>query len=124
VTTQPPARRRNVALIALDVAAAILLLFVGVAVALTVITQALSYSGLHSQCGAGAYSGLTCNPVALGIVVYGLIAVAVLALFVGFGMVIVNLIRKRWTFYWPLAAVVVTLVLFYVGTWVAGATLP
>jgi uncharacterized BrkB/YihY/UPF0761 family membrane protein len=124
MTSQPPARRRNIALVVLDIAAGILLLFVGVAVALTVITQALAYRGLHAQCGAGPFDGIECNGAVLNIVVYGLIAVAVLALFLGFGMFIVNLIRKRVAFYWPLAGVVVSLVLFYVGTWVAGLTVP
>jgi len=60
----------------------------------------------------------------LGIVVYGLMAVAVLALFLGFGLFLVNVIRKRVAFYWPLAGIVLTLVLFYIGTWVAGMTVP
>jgi hypothetical protein len=67
---------------------------------------------------------MTCNGLVLSIVVYGLIAVAVLATFIAFGMVIVGLIRKRSVFYWPLAAIILTIVLFYIGTWVAGMTLP
>jgi hypothetical protein len=124
VTSPLPAPRRNRVLVTIDIAAALLLQVFSIVVALVVITQALAYSGLHSLCGAGAFEGMTCNGLVLSIVVYGLIAVAVLATFIAFGMVIVGLIRKRSVFYWPLAAIVLTIVLFYIGTWVAGMTLP
>lgn len=124
MTSQTPAPRRNGVLVTIDVVAGILLLLVGVALALVVITSAIAYGGLHNQCGSLEYGGLTCNSTVLDIVVYGLIAVAVLSLFLGFGMFVVSLIRRRWAFYWPLAGVIVTLVLFYVGTWVAGMTVP
>lgn len=124
MTTQPPTKRRNGVLVTIDVVAGILLLVVGVTIALTVLTSAIAFGGLHAQCGSQPYSGLTCNSTVLGIVVYGLIAVAVLGIFFGFGMFVVFVIRKRWAFYWPLAGIVLTLVLFYLGTWVAGLTVP
>jgi O-antigen ligase len=124
VTPQPPARRRNPALIVLDVVAGIVLLAVGAVLAIGVISSAIAYGGLHAECGDGPHGGLACNSTALGIVVYGLIAVAILALFLGFGMFLVSLVRKRLAFYWPLAAIVITIVLFYAGTWVAGMTVP
>lgn len=60
----------------------------------------------------------------LGIVVSGLISVSVLAQFLGFGMFLVSIIRKRVAFVWPLAAIVLTIALFYLGTWVASLTVP
>lgn len=124
MSSQPPPRRRNPVLVVLDIVVAVVLLAIGAVLALAVISTATSYAAIQAECGAGPYDGLRCNPTALSIVVYGLIAVAILALFLAFGMVIVNLIRKRLVFYWPLIGIVVTVALFYVGTWVAGMTVP
>jgi hypothetical protein len=124
MTSSPPLSKRNPALVVLDVTAGILLLIVGVVLGLAVIASAVSYGGIQANCGAAPYSGLTCNAAVLAIVVYGLIVVAVLAFFLGLGFFVVNLVRRRYGFYWPLAALVVTLGLFYLGTWVAGLTVP
>ena len=123
-TATPSPARRNPALVTLDIVAGIVFIVFGIVVALGVLTTAISFGALHDTCGAGPYDGLTCNSTVLGIVVYGLMAVAVLALFLGFGLFLVNVIRKRVAFYWPLAGIVLTLVLFYIGTWVAGMTVP
>jgi hypothetical protein len=62
--------------------------------------------------------------VLLGIVIYGLIVIAVIVAALGIGMAIVSLIRKRYTFWWPLGAIVIILLFFYLGTWLAGLTVP
>lgn len=121
-SSSPPARPRNSVLVALDVIAGILLILVGLGVGLAVLTSAISYGGLHAGCGAGPYEGLVCNSTVLGAVVFGLIAVAVLAWFLGLGFFVVSVIRKRLAFIWPLAGVIVTIVLFYIGTWLVGLT--
>jgi hypothetical protein len=123
-SSSPPARRRAPALVILDAAAAILLLILSAAVSVGVVVTAFAYSGVHAQCGAGPYSGLTCNSVVLAIVVYGLMIIAVLAAFLALGMMIVSAIRKRYLFWWPLGAIIVTVALFYLGSWVAGMTVP
>jgi len=60
----------------------------------------------------------------LAVVVYGLIIATVLTTFLALGMMIVSAIRKRYIFWWPLGAIVVTIALFYLGSWVAGMTVP
>ena len=98
-------------------------MLVGV-LALGVTTTALSFDSLRQLCGDGPYEGLVCSPALLGIVIYGLIVIAVIVAALGIGMAIVSLIRKRYTFWWPLGAIVIILVFFYLGTWLAGLTVP
>ncbi len=105
------ARRRNPALITIDIIASIVLLLFCGGTALLVLLNASSYSALP-----------TTNGTLLSIVVFLLMAIAVLGLFIAFGMVIVNLIRKRYTFWWPLGGIVVILGLFYLGTWIISLT--
>lgn len=127
MTSSTPAlarKKRNPALVALDVAAGVILIVISLVIGIGVLLSAVQYGGLHAQCGAGPYDGLTCNTTVLSIVVYGLMAVAVIVFFLGVGFFLVNMVRRRYGFYWPLAAIVVTVALFYVGTWVAGMTVP
>lgn len=119
-----PRAKRNPALVVLDIAAGAVLLVISLFIGLAVLVSAVQYQGLLVQCGAGPYTGLTCNSTVLGIVIFGLIAVAVLAFFLGLGFFVVNLLRKRYAFYWPLLAIAVTVGLFYAGTALAGATVP
>ena len=123
-SSSPAPRRRNAGLVTLDILVGIILLVLTAALSAGVVVTAFAYGGLNSECGAGPYSGLTCNTTVLSIVVYGLIAIAVLAAFLAFGMMIVSLIRRRWVFWWPLGALVLTIGFFYLGTWVAGMTVP
>jgi hypothetical protein len=123
-SSSPTAPRRNTALVTIDIVASILLLMVSGALAVTVIANARAYGEISTVCDAGPYSGLECNSTVLAIVVYGLIGVAVLAAFIGFGMVLVSLIRRRYSFWWPLGSIVVTIALFWVGTWLASLTVP
>lgn len=109
----PTPPRRNPALVTIDIIASIILLVIGVGVSLAVLVTAVTYGSLE-----------TSNATVLGIVVFGLMAVAVLALFLAFGMTVVNLIRKRYTFWWPLAGIVVTVALFYLGTWIISLAVP
>ncbi|CAN5182258.1 hypothetical protein BH11ACT4_BH11ACT4_22470 [soil metagenome] len=117
-------KKRNTVLVALDVAAGAILIIIGLFMGLAVLVAAVQYGGLQAGCGAGPYQGLVCNQAVLSVVVYGLIVVAVLAFFLGVGFFIVNMVRRRYGFYWPLLAIVVTVGLFYLGTWVAGMTVP
>jgi len=123
-TSSPPARHRNPVLVVIDILASVILLILGGAIALTVITYALAFGGFQVECGTGPYDGIVCNPVVLNIVVYGLLAITIIAFFLGLGMVIVNIIRKKITFFWPLGAIILTLLFFYLGAWIAGMTVP
>jgi hypothetical protein len=99
--------KRNPALVVVDIVGSVLLVFTGIAFGLT----ALSFGG--------AFVSLPGTlPVVAG---YGLICVAVLAFFLTTGMAIVNLIRRRYTFWWPLIGVVVTVLAIYGASALAGA---
>lgn len=124
MSSQSPVSRRPLPLVIADVVAAVALLLFGAVFALAVITTAIAFGSLNAECGAGPYDGIQCNSTVLGIVVYSMIGVAVLAFLLGFGMVLVNLIRRRYTFFWPLGALILTVIAFYVGTWIAGMTVP
>ena len=126
MTSASPLQRppRNRALVVVDIIAGVVLVLFGAVLALAVITTALAYQGLTAQCGSGPFEGLTCNASMLSAVTIGMIVVAVLAAFLGFGFFLVNLIRKRYTLWWPLGAVVVMVIATWVGSWIAGMVAP
>ncbi|MDO7881608.1 hypothetical protein [Antiquaquibacter soli] len=119
-----PRTPRPVALVVIDIVASILLLFFAASLALVVITTATAYQGLTAECGSGPFEGITCNGTVLGIVTIGMIVIAVLATFLAVGFVIVNLIRRRYTFYWPVGAIVIMIVATWIGSWIAGMIAP
>jgi hypothetical protein len=107
-----------VALVVLDIAVSVVALLIAFAlglVALAFVTQLTTVSG---TCGADP--SLSCNPTQLGIAAYGLLAVTVLAFFLGFGFAIVRIIQKRYTFAWTVGALVVMLIAFYAASFIAG----
>lgn len=115
---------RNLGLVILDIVAAMLLSFVALGIAIAVAGSATQYSTLHGQCTPAQVDGLTCNGTVLGIVTVALMAVAILGFLIAVGMVLVNLIRRRWSFWWPLGASVIMTGLYWLGTWIVGMTLP
>jgi hypothetical protein len=115
---------RNRALVVLDLVAAFVLVLVALGIALAVAGSAMQYSGIPLNCSPEQLQGLTCNRTVLNIVVVALIVVAALGFLVAAGMVLVNLVRHRWTFWWPLGASVAMTGLFWLGTWIVGMTLP
>lgn len=119
-----PAPRRNRVVLVVDIVATVVLLTFGIVFALAALTYATVFGSFTAGCGTGPFEGLTCNTTALGIAVYGLIVVTVLATLLAIGMVIVSLIRRRPTFWWPLGSLVVTVVAFYLTSWLAGSTVP
>lgn len=119
-----PAPRRNRVVLVVDIVATVVLLTFGIVFALAALTYATAFGSFTAGCGTGPSEGLTCNTTALGIAVYGLIVVTVLATLLAIGMVIVSLIRRRPTFWWPLGSLVVTVVAFYLASWLAGSTVP
>lgn len=119
-----PAPRRNRVVLVIDIVATVVLLTFGIVFALAVLTYATVFGSFTAGCGTGPSEGLTCNTTALGIAVYGLIVVTVLATLLAIGMVIVSLIRRRPTFWWPLGSLVITVVAFYLASWLAGSTVP
>lgn len=119
-----PAPRRNRVVLVVDILATVVLLTFGIVFALAALTYATAFGSFTAGCGTEPSEGLTCNATALGIAVYGLIVVTVLATLLAIGMVIVSLIRRRPTFWWPLGSLVITVVAFYLASWLAGSTVP
>ncbi len=118
------AKPRNRALAIVDIVAGVLFTLIALGIAISVAGSATLYTGLHSECTPSQVDGLTCNGTVLSIVTIALTAVAILGFVIAAGMMLVNIIRRRWTFWWALGAVVVMVGLFWLGTWIVGMTLP
>ncbi len=115
---------RNRTLVILDIVASVVLALLALGVGVSVAGNATLYLGVLDECTPAQVSGLTCNSTVLFIVSVALIIIAVLGFLVAVGMVVVRLIQHRWTFWWPLGAIVVMVGLFWLGTWIVGMTLP
>ena len=118
------AKPRNRVLVIVDIIASVALLIFGLGVAILVPAYANNYLGALQSCTPSMVDGLVCNGTVLTITSVALIAVAILAFLLAIGMVIVSLIRRRWSFWWPLGAIILTLGLFYLGTWIVTLTFP
>ena len=116
---------RNRVLVVLDIVAAVLLSVILLGIAIAVAGSATQYAGVHAElCTPAQVDGLTCNGTVLGIITVALTSVAIFGFVIAAGMVIVNILRRRWTFWWPLGACVVMTGVFWLGTWIVGMTLP
>lgn len=122
-TTSSP-RRRNPVLVTVDIVASVLLLLMVAGIALTIVANAAGFGTATASCGAGPFSGIQCNSTVLGIIIFALYAIAIVGGFLAFGMVIVNIIRKRRTFIWPLATLVAMVVAFYIAAWLVSMIVP
>ena len=118
------AKPRNRGLVIVDIVAGIILSFLALGIAIAVSTYASRFPSLHQECTPELVDGLVCNGAVLGAVTIVLTAVAILGFVVAAGMVLVNIIRRRWTFWWPLAYLVLAVGLFYLGTWIVSMTIP
>lgn len=111
-TATPPGRRRG-GLVTLDIALSVIILFFGLLLGIAVIAATLSFTPLGVVCSSG------CAVVTPTVI--GMIALTVLLFFAGLGGAIVSMLRRRWSFYWPLGAFVATVIVFWVGTWILGS---
>ncbi len=124
MNASPDAPRRSVARLVIDIVVSVVLLVFGAVLSLIVLGYATLYNGLTADCGSGPFDGIQCNATVLSITVLALMAITILSYFLAFGMVIVSLIRKRLTFWWPLGGLIVIVIAFYVATWIAGMVAP
>jgi len=111
-----PAPRRNPVVLAVDIIAALVILAFTFTLALVTVFYANQYPALQEDCGAGPYSGLTCNGAALTTIVALMNVLAIAATVAAIGMFVVQLVRRRLIFVWPLIAFVVLIAVFYGGT--------
>lgn len=123
MSSQPAPARRNPALFALDVAGTVLLLSFLIVLAMVVAGYASGVTQLAADgCAARSAPG-PCDSALLSAAGYGMIVAAVLAAFLGLGMAVVSLIRRRLLFVWPLAAIALTVAAYYGGIWLTGVAL-
>jgi hypothetical protein len=120
--TVPP--KRNSVIVAIDIIAGLFLVLVGLTFGLYVVTYASQYPQLVAACGEGPFSGLECNANWVSTWSIIIIGVAVFSFALSTGMVIVNLVRKRPVWFWPLIGVILTIVAFYAGTALVGLAVP
>ena len=111
-------------LVTVDIVASVLLLLLALGLTLVSVGYTTIFGGFTANCGDGPYPGLQCNGTALSVATVGLLVVTILAMFVAVGMVVVRLIQKRYTFVWPLGAVILLIIAFYAATFLAGQTVP
>ena len=123
VAASRPPRNRVLAIV--DIVVSVLLVFACLGVSIQMGSSAAAYAQyLHEGCTPQLVDGMVCNGGVLSAVTIGLTAVAVLGFAVAIGMVIVNFVRRRYTFWWPLGVIVISVGLFYLGTWILGMTIP
>jgi hypothetical protein len=123
MTTTPgsplPLRTRNRLLVTVDVIVGIVVIFFGLLLALVVVAAATQFGAINAGvCESGPYEGLTCNAGALSFTVGAMITVALFGWALTLGMFIVNLIRRRLAFYWPIIGFVIIVASFWIGTYV------
>lgn len=106
-TSSAEPRKRNPALVVVDIIASVLLVFAMIAFGITAIGWGTTFLGVPGT--PAAVAG------------FGLIAVAVLAFALTAGMALVNIIRKRYTFWWPLIGVAVMVAAIYISFAIVGA---
>ena len=111
-------------LVVVDIVASVALLLFAIGMTMVSLSYTRIFPGFTENCGDRQYPGLECNATALAIATYGLLVVTILAMFGAVGMVVIRLIQKRYTFLWPLGAVIVLIAAFWVAAWLAGQTVP
>jgi len=125
-STPPPAvpRKRNPVIVTLDIAAAVVFVVIGLTLGIYVLTTAAQFPKLLAECGDGPFAGLECSGdwvATWGIVIVG---IAVFSFAITTGMVLVNIIRKRPVWYWPLVGILITTVGFYASTALVSLAVP
>lgn len=109
-----PAARRNPALVVVDIVVSVALFIFSLVFGLYSVAFVVQLNEVAGSCGAGCNTGL------LTAVAYGLLAVTVLGFFLGFGFAVVRVIRKRYTWPWAIATLVVLIVAFYLAAFLGG----
>jgi len=116
-----PARRRNALLITLDIIAGGIVIAFGLVFGLVVYAAGEQYAAINDGvCVNGPYEGLTCNAGALSVIVFATVGITLLVWALTSGMFIVNLIRRKYAFYWPIIGVVIMVASFWIGTYFVG----
>jgi hypothetical protein len=107
--------------VTLDIVVGIIVVFLGLLLGLIVVAAATQFGAINTGvCTSGPYEGLTCNAGALSFTVGAIIVVALLGWALTTGMFVVNLIRRRTAFYWPVIGFVIVVASFWIGTYVIG----
>lgn len=118
----PP--KRNPVVVGIDIVVGLVLVLVGLSFSLISVTYASQYPKLVADCGDGPFPGLECNADWVATWSIVIIAIAVFSFALTTGMVIVNLVRKRPVWFWPLIGAVITIAAFYGGTALVGLATP
>lgn len=126
-TSKSPAAsapKRNRWVVTVDIVVAVFLALLSFSFGLYAVTAASQFPALITSCGTDSIDGLVCNPnwvstwsiIIIGFAVFGFALTA--------GMVLVNIIRKRPVWFWPLIGIAVIIVSFYAGTALVSLAIP
>ena len=118
----PAARRRNPALVVVDLVASVIVLAFALVFGLVMLGFVSQLVTFAATCGADA--ALECNATLLGIATYGLLGVTVIVFCLGLGLGIVRTIQRRYTFPWTFGALVIMLLAFYLSSYLTGQAVP
>jgi hypothetical protein len=119
MTTTPPARRR--ALVVVDIAVGVAIALLGLLLSLYIVASYEQYRTLATTCTGITPTGTECDQGFLdGALAIGY-AVTVLGWLLTSGMFVVQVIRRRLAWFWPLIGMVVVYVAFWIVTAVVGS---
>jgi len=126
-TSKSPAAslpKRNPWVVTVDIVVAVFLGLLSLSFGLYAVTAASQYPTLIAACGAGDIDGLVCNPNWVSTWSIVIVGLAVFGFALTSGMVLVNIIRKRPVWFWPLIGIAVIIVSFYAGTALVSLAIP
>ena len=120
--TAPDRRRRQPAVVALDLIASVAILAFALVFGLVMLQFVNQLYGFSASCAADASLG--CNTALLGVATYGLLGVTVIVFVLGLGMAIVKVIQRRYTIFWTFGALVIMILAFYAASYLTGQAVP
>ena len=114
----PAARRRNPALVIVDIVASVAVIAFALVFGLVMLGIVSQLVELAAACGTDA--SLQCNTGLLGVATYGLLGVTVIVFCLGLGLGIVRAIQRRYTFPWTFGALIIMVLAYYLSVIVTG----
>ena len=114
----PAARRRNPALVIVDIVASVAVIAFALVFGLVMLGIVPQLVELAATCDTDA--SLQCNTALLGVATYGLLGVTVIVFCLGLGLGIVRAIQRRYTFPWTFGALIIMVLAYYLSVILTG----
>lgn len=118
-----PAPKRNTVVVVIDLIVGSFLALVGLGVSYILVITETQLLGVLDMC-SGPANGLRCNGSFLSGIVLVSIIITVFSGALTAGMVIVNALRKRAVWFWPVIGMIISIAVFYGAAALAGLVQP